>query len=93
MAYAANEGRSPFRLEGGCDCNYIYHRLESGPLIIRCDHCRWCQRESGSAFAIDAIIQQDRVTHLGAEPELMNTPSESGGSQLFARCPRDEISV
>ena len=78
---------SDFPLEGGCDCKAVRYRMETAPLFVNCCHCRWCQRETGSAFALNAMIESDRVTLLGAEPEMVDTPSESGRGQKIARCP------
>lgn len=93
FSHASNEAKHPFPLEGGCACKYIRYRMESKPLIVHCCHCGWCQRETGSAFATNAMIEHDRVTHLGPEPELTKTPSESGDGQLYARCPKCHIAV
>ena len=84
---------SSFPAEGGCDCRYVRYRVESAPLVVHCCHCRWCQRESGASFALNAMIEADRVTDLGAEPEVVHTPSESGQGQEIARCPRCRIAV
>ena len=82
-----------FPLEGGCDCKAIRYRMETAPLFVHCCHCRWCQRASGSAFALNAMIESDRVTHLAAEPELIETPSASGLGQKIARCPHCRVAV
>jgi hypothetical protein len=82
-----------FPIEGGCDCRTIRYRLESPPLFVHCCHCRWCQRESGAAFALNAMIEADRVTHLGVEPDVVLTPSESGRGQRIARCPTCRVAV
>lgn len=79
--------------DGGCDCRQVRYRLRSGPLFVNCCHCRWCQRESGSAFAINAMIETDRVELLAGVPELVETPSESGKGQLIARCPACRIAL
>jgi len=84
---------SVFPLEGGCDCRHVRYRMETAPLFVHCCHCRWCQRESGASFALNAMIEADRVTGLGAEPELVDTPSASGYGQKFARCPRCRIAL
>lgn len=76
-----------FPLEGGCDCGRIRYRMETAPLIVHCCHCRWCQRETGTAFALNALIEAERLIHLKAEPELIDTPSQSGRGQKIARCP------
>ena len=83
----------PFTPSGGCDCGLVRYRLASRPLFVHCCHCRWCQRESGSAFALNALIETERVEMLGAEPELVVTPSASGKGQRIARCPRCRIAV
>jgi hypothetical protein len=67
--------------------------METAPLFVHCCHCRWCQRESGASFALNAMIEADRVTVLDAEPERVDTPSESGYGQQFARCPRCRIAL
>ncbi len=82
-----------FPLEGGCDCRQVRYRMETPPLFVHCCHCRWCQRESGASYALNAMIEADRVTVLGAEPELVHTPSASGYGQQIARCPTCRLAL
>ena len=82
-----------YPLTGGCDCGHIRYRLETKPIIVHCCHCRWCQRETGASFALNAMMEAERVTVLGAEPELIDTPSASGEGQEIARCPTCQIAV
>ena len=82
-----------FDLEGGCDCGTVRYRVTSRPLFVHCCHCRWCQRESGSAFALNAMIEADRVILLSGTPDLVDTPSNSGKGQKFARCPQCRITL
>ncbi|MBT3069195.1 GFA family protein [Rhodoferax sp. U11-2br] len=82
-----------FPLEGGCDCRAVRYRMETAPLFVHCCHCRWCQRESGAAFALNAMIEADRVSNLGVEPELVHTPSNSGLGQKIARCPSCRVAL
>ena len=82
-----------FAAEGGCDCRHIRYRMTTRPLFVHCCHCRWCQRESGAAFALNALIEADRVVSLGPEPEIVDTPSSSGLGQKIARCPKCRIAV
>ena len=82
-----------YPLEGGCDCRSIRYRIESAPLIVHCCHCRWCQRESGTAFALNAVIEAERVVHLQSEPEVIDTPSMSGRGQRIARCPACRVAL
>ena len=83
----------PFPLEGGCDCRHVRYRLRTTPLFVHCCHCRWCQRESGASFALNAMIEADRVTLLAGEVDVVDTPSDSGLRQKIARCPRCRIAV
>lgn len=84
----------PYPLDGGCDCRAVRYRLATRPLFTHCCHCRWCQRESGAAFALNAMIEADRVALTGTRsPELVATPSASGKGQQIARCPLCRIAV
>jgi len=80
-------------LEGGCTCRAVRFRLTSRPLFVHCCHCTWCQRESGASFALNALIESERVELLSGEPELVETPSASGAGQRIARCPRCRVAV
>jgi hypothetical protein len=82
-----------FPMEGGCTCREVRFRVETAPLIVHCCHCTWCQRETGSAFVLNAVIETDRVTLLHGEPELVLTPSASGRGQKIARCPTCRVAV
>jgi hypothetical protein len=73
--------------DGGCDCRAVRYRLTSRPLFVHCCHCRWCQRESGAAFALNAMIEADRVQLLAGAPRSVLTPSQSGKGQRISRCP------
>lgn len=80
-------------MEGGCTCGKVRYRLTGRPLIVHACHCTWCQRETGTAHALNALYEADRVEHLEAEPELILTPSASGKGQRIARCPVCKVAV
>ena len=84
---------APYPIEGGCDCRAVRYRMASSPLFVHCCHCRWCQRESGASFALNAMIEADRVTLVAGAVELVNTPSASGAGQQIARCPHCRIAL
>jgi len=79
--------------DGGCDCQLVRYRMMATPLFVHCCHCRWCQRETGSAFALNALIEADYMTLLHGEVEVVPTPSCSGKGQNIARCPVCRIAV
>ncbi len=80
-------------LEGGCTCRTIRYRMTSSPLFVHCCHCRWCQRETGTAFALNAMIEADRVVLLSGTPEAVTIPTNSGKGQKVSRCPTCRIAV
>ena len=79
--------------EGGCTCRQVRYRMTSRPLFVHCCHCTWCQRESGASFALNAMIEADRVQLTAGQPEPVNTPSASGKGQKIWRCPTCRIAV
>jgi hypothetical protein len=82
-----------FPIEGGCDCRHVRYRMTTAPLFVHCCHCRWCQRESGASFALNAMIESDRVALIVGEVEIVDTPSASGSGQEIARCPKCLIAL
>jgi hypothetical protein len=83
----------PFSADGGCTCRRVRYRMTAPPLIVHCCHCRWCQRETGSAFVLNALIETGRVTLIAGTVERVDTPSNSGKGQKIARCPHCRIAV
>jgi len=79
--------------DGGCTCRFVRYRMATKPLFVHCCHCRWCQRESGASFALNAMIEADRVQLLQGEIEIVDTPSNSGKGQKVSRCPRCRVAV
>ena len=79
--------------DGGCTCRAVRYRMTSRPLFVHCCHCRWCQRETGSAFALNALIEADRVELLQGEVEVIATPSNSGKGQKISRCSKCRIAL
>ncbi|GJC99592.1 glutathione-dependent formaldehyde-activating enzyme [Colletotrichum higginsianum] len=89
---------SIFPLEGGCACGNIRYSLNASPLVVHCCHCTCCQRETGTAFALNAVVEGDQAGSSGVEtsdkfekdipsPVLLPVPSDSGVLQHIARCP------
>ena len=73
-------------MEGGCTCAAVRYRLKARPLFVHCCHCTWCQRETGSAFAVNAMIEASQVELLKGKPTQKTLPSASGQGQVFWRC-------
>jgi hypothetical protein len=64
-----------------------------GPLIVHCCHCLNCQRQTGSAFVINLLIEADRVELLAEEPEPVDVPRDDGSAQRIFRCRRCRVAV
>lgn len=82
-----------FTIDGRCTCGEIRFQLTDRPLFVHCCHCRWCQRDTGTAFALNAMIEADRVQTRTGCPEIVVTPTLSGKGQKIARCPTCRIAV
>jgi hypothetical protein len=79
--------------EGGCSCGAVRYELESEPLFIHCCHCLNCQRQTGSAFVINLLIEADRVAVLGSAPEPVEVPRDDGTTQRIFRCSTCQVAV
>ena len=78
--------------EGGCACGAVRYRLTSEPLFVHCCHCLNCQRQTGSAFVINLLIEADRVEVRG-EPQPVDAPRDDGSAQRIFRCPSCQVAV
>lgn len=81
------------KIEGGCTCGNVRYRLISEPLFVHCCHCHSCQRETGASFALNALIEADRVIIEQGKPVMIKTPSASGKGQKIWRCPECHIAL
>ena len=79
--------------EGGCSCGAVRYRLMSEPMFVHCCHCLNCQRQTGSAFVINLLIEADRVELLTGEPQPVDVPRDDGSTQRIYRCPTCQVAV
>jgi hypothetical protein len=80
-------------LTGGCSCGEVRYRLTSEPLFVNCCHCLNCQRQTGSAFVINALIETERVHLLDGEPVAVDVPRDDGSTQTIFRCPTCQLAL
>ncbi len=76
----------PRTFDGRCACGALRYRLASKPMFIHCCHCRDCQRQTGSAFVINALIETNRVERLSGETRAVAAPTDSGRPHEIHRC-------
>jgi hypothetical protein len=79
--------------QGGCACGAVRYRLASAPMFVHCCHCRDCQRQTGSAFVLNALIEADRVILLSGNAEPVAVPTDSGLPHQIHRCPACKVAV
>lgn len=79
--------------DGGCACGSVRYTMMSKPLIVHCCHCSWCQRQNGSAFAVNALVEADRVQLLQGNVIDITVPSPSGSGQRISRCADCQVAV
>jgi hypothetical protein len=80
-------------LKGRCACGAVRYRLASDPMFVHCCHCQDCQRQTGSAFVLNALIETDRVERLSGETEGVAVPTESGQPHVIHRCPACKVAL
>jgi hypothetical protein len=80
-------------LEGGCSCGAVRYRLADEPMFVHCCHCLNCQRQTGSAFVINLLIEAERVRVLSGEPQAVDAPRDDGSVQRIYRCPTCQVAV
>ena len=79
--------------QGGCACGHVRYKVASGPIIVHCCHCHHCQRQTGAAFAVNALIEADRVELLEGSVTEITVPTPSGRGQRITRCPKCQVAL
>ena len=78
---------------GSCSCGAIQYRLMSAPMFVHCCHCLDCQKQTGGAFAINGLIEADRVEILNGEPQAVSMPTDSGRPHIIYRCSNCQVAL
>lgn len=81
------------KFAGGCACGAIRYQLTSKPMFVNCCHCKDCQRQTGSAFVINAVIETDRVVLSKGKPKRVTVPTDSGRPHDIYRCPKCQTAM
>jgi hypothetical protein len=80
-------------LDGGCTCGQVRYRLQVRPMLVHCCHCRWCQRETGSAFVLNALVERDQLRVLQGDTATVPVPTHSGKGQKVVRCAQCQVAL
>jgi hypothetical protein len=92
MSNAGDAGGAQIH-SGGCTCKAVRYRMTARPLFVHCCHCRWCQRETGASFALNAMIEMAHVEVVAGQTVEVLTPSLSGRGQKVHRCPQCHVAL
>ena len=82
-----------YPIEGGCDCRRMRYRMTTAPLFVNCCHCRWCQRETGSAFVLNALVELEQLVITQGRTATVPVPTHSGRGQKIERCPHCQVAL
>lgn len=89
----ARDGLSREGAGGACGCGDVRYRISGAPLIVHGCHCSRCQRQTGAAYAVNALIEEDRVEFLSGslQSHLLETPT--GAGQTIFRCEKCGVAL
>lgn len=79
--------------EGGCSCGAVRYRLKAAPMFVHCCHCLDCQKQTGGAFAINAIVEASEVEVLAGAPQAVEMRTESGRPHDIYRCGACQVAL
>lgn len=88
-----NMKEEDFPATGKCGCGAVQYSLSCKPMFVHCCHCTWCQRETGSAFALNALVESDKLRVDKGQIESIVTPSNSGFGQVIKRCVKCKVAL
>jgi hypothetical protein len=80
------------KLTGRCACSSIRYQLLAQPMFVHCCHCEDCQRLTGSAFVLNAIIETQAIKLLRGKPVAVSVPRENGPHDIY-RCPKCQTAL
>lgn len=75
-------------MTGGCLCGAVRFRLQGAPSRTVACHCKFCQRCTGSAFAVWPTFRAAQVDLNGELPQYEHRSDESGRWIRLHFCPR-----
>src|ERR1700746_3535812 len=80
-------------MDGGCSCGEVRYRLTDAPMFVNCCHCLNCQRQTGSAFVLNGLIESERGELLAGALNSVGVPRDDGSPQTILRCGSCKVAV
>jgi hypothetical protein len=80
------------KLTGGCSCGQVRYELLNRPMRVHCCHCIDCQRQTGSAFVLNAIIETSAIKMLRGKLRTVPVPRSFAPHDIY-RCPKCQVAL
>ena len=80
------------KLTGGCSCGQVRFQLLDKPIRVHCCHCTDCQRHTGSAFVLNAIIETSAIKILRGRLQAVPVRRAFGPHDIY-RCPKCKVAL
>ena len=84
--------RAGKKLTGGCSCGQVRYQLLDKPMRVHCCHCTDCQRHTGSAFVLNAIIETSAIKILRGKLHAVPVPRAFAAHDIY-RCPDCKVAL
>jgi hypothetical protein len=84
--------RARKKLTGGCSCGRVRYQLLDKPIRVHCCHCTDCQRHTGSAFVLNAIIETSAIKMLRGKLQAVPVRRAFGPHDIY-RCPKCNVAL
>ena len=84
--------RAKKELKGGCSCGQVRYQLLDKPIRVHCCHCSDCQRHTGSAFVLNAIIETSAIKVLRGKLQAVSVKRAFGPHDIY-RCPKCKVAL
>ena len=65
--------------EGGCLCGGLRYRVTAPPLRVTICHCRFCQRNTGTAYMVEPVFDKAAFAIIAGEPRRFDVISAGSG--------------
>jgi hypothetical protein len=78
--------------KGGCSCGQVRYQLLDKPIRVHCCHCSDCQRHTGSAFVLNAIIETSAIKILRGKLLVVPMKRTFGPHDIY-RCPKCKVAL